>query len=337
MLEVVLSKLLKKMNRTYTFIFIFLICLLIGCEKFYFKKVSFVETNSIVVLNDSIEMKGNIIDLGEGNISDHGFWYHNDSTNINLGVNISLGIAEKTGDFESTIYGINPDETYYVRAFINDNGELKYGKALSISLSSSLIKLNTGSIIYLSNSSVLITGWIEGLEPMKFEEHGFSYSTNTTPTVNDNVTKLGNLAISDTIRDTIENLNIEQIYYMRLFGQDANNIEYYGNQINFKIPDLIIITNNYTITYDVDTTVNLRGHVKQIGVKDIKEQGFCYSYSTNIPTINENLITTVPLKEPGFYYGVITSPETGITYYYRAYATDGSTVRYGNVITFSVN
>ena len=111
------------------------ICLLIavtgvlisGCKKLDLKREIAVTTDTITVSNTIVTANGTVIDLGKGNIPNHGHCW---STSTNPTIDddtTSLGAVSQTAVFSSDITNLITDTTYYIRAYATDGSFVKYG------------------------------------------------------------------------------------------------------------------------------------------------------------------------------------------------------------------
>jgi len=85
------------------------------------------------------------------------------------------------------------------------------------------------------------------------------------------------------------------------------------------------------------TTATLTGNILKLGVNTITNHGFCWSYSTSSPDINSTIVLMGTTNHTGNSTTILNNLSQGITYYYRAFATEGTVIRYGEVKSFTIN
>lgn len=83
------------------------------------------------VEHNSVEVNGQILDLGDGFVTSHGFCYSktNSEPTTADGV-LDLGSTTTKGGFDGTIKGLSPENTYHVRAFAKNSVGTSYGGSL---------------------------------------------------------------------------------------------------------------------------------------------------------------------------------------------------------------
>ncbi|MEZ5195870.1 MAG: hypothetical protein R2764_05595 [Bacteroidales bacterium] len=99
-----------------------------GCKKIDLVKIAYVKTGTPTnILSTTATAHGELIDLGEGEASDHGFcWSLNPNPTISS-THYSFGKANSTGDFTTVITNLVPSTDYYLRSYIEDNNGVAYG------------------------------------------------------------------------------------------------------------------------------------------------------------------------------------------------------------------
>lgn len=109
---------------------------LVTCNNYEFPKSPYPRIETLTVVNISekgVMFQGNIIQLGEKEITNHGFvWGLDENLSIHNEDKIQLGAVSSLGNFEANIKsGLNEGETYFVRAFVATEDYFVYGEAVS--------------------------------------------------------------------------------------------------------------------------------------------------------------------------------------------------------------
>ena len=100
------------------------------------------------VKHNKATIHGNINDLGDGYVTSYGFCY---STSNNPTINDSktdLGSITNVGDFEAEIKDLQPETTYYVRAFAKNSIGVAYGGTITIKTQTAPPAVVSGLIVY---------------------------------------------------------------------------------------------------------------------------------------------------------------------------------------------
>ncbi|RKT00250.1 YDG domain-containing protein [Flavobacterium sp. 123] len=86
---------------------------------------------AILVSSTSVNVSGNITDLGATSPTDHGFvWSTSPNPTIDLTTKISLGSKSATGTFSNTLTGLTPNTTYYVRGYATNSMGTNYSNEI---------------------------------------------------------------------------------------------------------------------------------------------------------------------------------------------------------------
>jgi PKD repeat protein len=134
-----MSAILKRIGHFLLIIFAGVVSFLVpdlfsSCERFDYERVIIIETGPVIDISCiSAEISGQLIDLGESDIIQHGHCWSEDANPTKDGSNISsLGSISSRGSFTSEITGLLPDTKYYVRAYAtNSKGITTYGDTKS--------------------------------------------------------------------------------------------------------------------------------------------------------------------------------------------------------------
>src|SRR5687768_8541192 len=117
-------------------LFSFSLSLLVTCDNYEFPASPYprIETLPVADISETgVTFQAKIIRLGDKPITDHGFvWGFDENLSISSEDKIQLGSISGSGEVEAEVkYGLYPDTTYYVKAFIATDSYLVYGKVVS--------------------------------------------------------------------------------------------------------------------------------------------------------------------------------------------------------------
>ena len=107
----------------------FLVLIFYACEKSETERIS-VETGSILdTSSTTITVAGDIVNMGEGIVT----YGHIAATDNAFTLNVkksSLSNPSDTGAYSSTIYGLLPGTSYYVRAYASNISKMYFGDSI---------------------------------------------------------------------------------------------------------------------------------------------------------------------------------------------------------------
>jgi uncharacterized protein (TIGR02145 family) len=172
---------------------------------------------------------GNIISDGSLEVTARGICWStspNPSTNNNK---TSDGIG--LGSFTSSLSGLNPGTTYYLRAYATNSIGTGYGSEINFTTNPPVLAtLTTLAVSSIGTTSVQCGGNISNDGGISVIERGTCWSTTPQPTI-------ANFKTSDCVgvgsfTSVINNLSQGTVYYIRAFATN-NDGTAYGNQISF--------------------------------------------------------------------------------------------------------
>lgn len=230
------------------------------------------------------------------------------------------------GNYSSSIKDLNPETTYYVRAYATNSVGTSYGN--QVSFSTKLPALTTTAISNLRSTSATCGGNITDGGGAPITVRGVCWSTSPSPTTALN-TKTSNGTGSGSFVSSITGLNIGTTYYVRAYATSSIGTTY-GNEISFSTVLATVSTNSISII--TATTATCGGNVSDIGGAPVTVRGVCWNTSPT-PTISNN--KTIDGTGAGIFTSSITGLTAETTYYVRSYATNSIGTVYGNEISFS--
>lgn len=215
-----------------------------------------VKTGDIISIGRrTATLSGSVPTNSNSTINSRGFVWSK-TTNINIDINTKINLGGGTGDFQTTIQGLEPETQYYYNTFaVNQEGTVLGQIKGFITLPENLPSVSTTEITILTKSTMTCGFKINnsGYDG-NVTSSGVVWSRNINPVLDrDQFTQqlpTGNqlsLVISN-----INNLLPNTKYYVRAYAVNPLGISY-GNQIEFTTPsesndctinDLIVYQNN---------------------------------------------------------------------------------------------
>lgn len=299
-----------------------------SCKKFDIIKASKTITKDFTFKENKVVLYGAIVDISKSGIQNHGFcWALHPNPVINDSIQ-SLYERREIGDFSYTLANLKQGETYFARAFAVSGKDIIYGEVLSFNTNQAAIKIEIGIPQIKSSKQVNIEGKLNAIGSLNVEEYGHCYSKTANPSILDNRTLNNNLNNDTNFFSTLKDLEPNKQYFIRTYARLSPTLVIYSNEQTVTIPVIQISTDSFTLINS--STVNLIGAFSNLGADSIKEYGFVWSVTNPLPNYNDNRLQSPAPPRLGAFNNYLTEMQEGISYYFRAYATNGSSVVYGN-------
>jgi uncharacterized protein (TIGR02145 family) len=237
--------------------------------------------------------------------------------------------GNSTGLYSSSITGLLPGTTYYVRAYATNSVGTSFGNTLSFTTNTTIPSLTTTTVSENTFSSATSGGVISSDGGASISAKGVCWSTNHNPTTTDSKTTDG--SGKDSFKSSITGLTPATIYYVRAYATNSVGTAY-GNEVTFTTPATTpTLTTNEASEITTTTAVG-GGNISMDGGAAVTARGICWSTAQH-PTLADSTCNN------GLGTGAFTSYMTkllpGTIYYVRAYATNSVGTAYGNEVTFT--
>ncbi len=132
------------------------------------------------------------------------------------------------GSFSGTLEGLNPNTTYFVRAYaVSDHG-LSYGNELSFTTLSGIPVVMTTEVSDVTGNSALCGGTVTDGGGLEITARGVCWSTSHNPTLSDSHTSDGSGTGSFT--SSLTGLSASTTYYVRAYATNSYVTIYGGEQ-----------------------------------------------------------------------------------------------------------
>ncbi|MCD4697930.1 MAG: hypothetical protein K8S16_17030 [Bacteroidales bacterium] len=274
---------------------------------------------------------GEVTSEGDSEVTARGVCW-NTETNPTL-TNDHTTDGNGEGPFLSTITGLTPENTYYVRAYATNANGTAFGEQVSFSTVSNpeMPVVLTIEITNVNQTSATGGGTIISQGTSQIIARGVCWNTSPEPTFDDNHTLDGGGYGSYT--SEITNLNQSTTYYLRAYARNLHGTGY-GDEVSFITMEAgdppTLITS--TITNISSNSATGGGDITNQGSSAVNERGVCWSTSQD-PSLDDDHTTDGPGS--GLYSSQLEMLEGETTYYVRAYAINNSGTGYGNEVSFT--
>lgn len=234
------------------------------------------------------------------------------------------------GGFTSTMIGLNPSTTYYVRAYATTSAGTTYGSEYNFTTQSGVVAVTTEAVKDITATSATFTGIISGDGGAEVSEYGFVWGTSTHPTTSDH--KECSQAANGVFSSLITGMKANTSYYVRAYAINTAGTSY-GNEHRFDTQTGVINLTTSAVSDVKPTSANIGGNVISDGGAFVLSRGLCWSEEPS-PTVGMATKSDDGVGL-GSFSRILSDLEPGKQYYARAYATNSIGTFYGQEVAFS--
>jgi uncharacterized protein (TIGR02145 family) len=283
--------------------------------------------NVSLVTSNSASCGGNVTDEGGGVVSVKGVCYNTSANPTILSSTTNNGSG--LGAFTSSITGLNPGITYYVRAYASNSAGTSYGTEYNFTTTTVLPSITTVPTSELTGTSVKSGGDITSTGGSTILDKGVCWSLSSNPTILDNVKSEG--TGTGTFESTVTGLAPGTAYHLRAYATNSVGTSYV-NDVAFSTLVIKPTVTTASISNITTATAAGGGNVTSTGGATVLVKGVCWSISLN-PQISD--LKTENGSGPGPFTSSITGLIAGTLYHVRAYASNSAGTGYGDDVTFT--
>ena len=319
------------MKRNYLYYLLTILLLAVSCEKDEMACTTTVETQEVSsIAATTAQCEGIISSDGNPTIKEAGVEWCTTS-DFESNVSCASTAKAKLGKFACEITNLKDNTQYYVRAYARNSYGTIYGEVLSFkTLEIVLPAVLTDSVTNITISSATVGGEVTDESNGVVAERGVVYSTNPSPTVENNkvVCGRGKGAFTCNLTDLQDGVT----YYVRAYAVNEKGIAY-GEEKAFATVEIVVPTVTTTSAVNISpTSATVGGEVTNDGNGVVAERGVVYSTTSN-PTTSDNKVICGSGK--GAFTCNLTDLQDGVTYYVRAYAVNQKGTAYGEEKSFT--
>jgi photosystem II stability/assembly factor-like uncharacterized protein len=275
----------------------------------------------------------NILALGVANPTAYGVCWSTAGTPTISDSKTNEGTASATGEFTTTITGLAGSTTYHVRAYATNTAGTSYGDEVLFTTSASPVPtVTTSAVSSIESTQATGNGNITSLGSPNPTAHGVCWNTTGTPTISDSKTDEGAVSATGEFTTTITGLAGSTTYHVRAYATNTAGTSY-GGEVSFTTEDPVYPEVTTISGALVSATEFIAGGDVEDNGEDLIAVGLCWN-TTGTPTISDSK-TDEGTDEDDFASNVMGLTK-GVTYYYRAYATNAHGTVYGEEKTITM-
>jgi uncharacterized protein (TIGR02145 family) len=289
-----------------------------------------------VVLTEGIDsigadiavVKGLINSDGGDTISDFGVcWDISKSPTI---LNNKNSENSGTNSFTTTVSGLLPATTYFVRAFATNSRGTAYGDVLKFTTLPVIPALSTTSVSGITRTTAISGGNILSDGGAAVIAGGICWSTSENPSIAGAHSIV--VSMEGSFESNLTGLLPNTVYYIQAYATNSAGTAY-GNELSFTTAPVTTATLTTNAVFSISSRSAISGgSVTDDGGESITSRGICWSLASN-PTITDNKSSND--TGSGSFAANITGLLPGTMYHVRAYAANNKGTAYGNDLTFT--
>jgi hypothetical protein len=286
-------------------------------------------TSATNLTSTSATTGGNITSDGGASITASGVCW---STSAGPTIALTTKTTDGTGSgaFISSVTGLIPGTSYYLRAYATNSAGTSYGNQISFTTNASVPALTTAAITSITQNTATSGGSVYNDGGASITARGVCWDILSGPTVA-LTTKTNNGTGSGSFVSSVTGLTAGTLYYIRAYATNSAGTAY-GTELTFTTSAAVVPTLYAASTSGVGmTSAYCWSALLTTGGATITDQGFCWSTSSN-PTTTDNKIS----NQVGL--GTMMSLLSGLTsntYYVRAFAVNSAGTGYSTQVSFT--
>ena len=292
-----------------------------------------VELYSLTVMRNAAKFLLSIV--SEEVVGEYGLVYSTGASAPTRGSSpeVVAGQGITSGGVTCDLTNLQESTTYYVRAFVvkPSSGETIYSGVVPITTPAGETRVGQVSVLsYGKTSAECYFGFASDNE---VGEYGFAYSTsNSTPTISDEVRVVGVGGTSGNVQDVLNGLQEGTTYYVRGFVYTTSGVVYSSNVATFTTRSSSIMMGQLYSLYVANTSAEFR--FAFTSDEEVGEYGLVYSPTSQTPTTSDGIVAVGNGGTGSNVMGTIDGLSEDTEYFVRAYViTVKGTVYSNNMVT----
>lgn len=202
-------------------------------------------TSASSITSTSASSGGSSISDGGASITFKGVCWSTSQNPTTANSNTNDGTG--TANFTSSITGLSPNTTYYVRAYAFNSAGTGYGNQISFTTSAVAPTVTTQAVTSITSNSAIGNGNVTALGAPNPTQHGVCWSTTQNPTIANSKTELGARNTTGAFTSNITGLSPNTTYYVRAYATNTAGTSY-GSQVSFTTTTPILFVTPTTLS-----------------------------------------------------------------------------------------
>ncbi|MCF8146618.1 MAG: IPTL-CTERM sorting domain-containing protein [Deltaproteobacteria bacterium] len=164
-------------------------------------------------------------------------------------------------------------------------------------------------------------------------QHGVCWNTTGIPTIADNKTEDGPVGVAGPFTSPMTGLSPNTTYYVRAYATNSVGTAY-GDEVSFTTNTQTPTVTTQAVSGIGNASADGNGNITDLGSPNPTQHGVCWNTS-GTPTTADSKTEEGSVSATGPFTSHMTGLSSDITYYVRAYATNGAGTSYGNEVSFA--
>ncbi len=219
--------------------------------------VTTTSVSSITPSQTEAQSGGEVTDDGGDSVTARGVCWNTTGSPTTSGCSSSDGSG--TGTFTSQITGLEPNTTYYVRAYATNTPGTAYGSEVSFSTSTIAPTVSTDTVSSIAATSAACGGDVTANGGADVTDRGVCWNTTGSPTISDSHTTDGTGTGSFT--SNLTGLLPNTTYYVRAYATHSADTGY-GDERTFTTSQV-----TYTVMFQAGANGSVQGTASQTVVE----------------------------------------------------------------------
>ncbi|MEI7831298.1 MAG: fibrobacter succinogenes major paralogous domain-containing protein [Prolixibacteraceae bacterium] len=220
----------------FTAILLLLVSVL-SCKKEPLKQVPFLISSPANNVGPTVTSGGNITSEGSSPVLSRGVCWSIKTNPTNKNKDSITSDGTGIGIFTSSITGLKPGTTYFIRAYATNEVGTAYGNEVAVVMAATIPVLTTLAISAISDSIVNSGGTISNNGGAQIAVRGVCWSTIKNPTITDFVTTDG--SGTGAFNSTVTGIIPSMTYYLRAYATNSAGTGY-GNEFSFSLAKTLV-------------------------------------------------------------------------------------------------
>ncbi len=236
------------------------------------------------------------------------------------------------GAFSSAIKTLDPNTTYYARAYATNGAGTAYGNQITFKTFQNVVfpTVTTAAITNITANAVTSGGNVTATGGGDVTARGVCWSDHQNPVISDSKTSDG--TGTGQFQSQVAGL-MPGTYYARAYATNSSGTGY-GNMVTFSTEKTLPVLTTKSISEISAMGAVSGGNITSTGGGTISGRGICWNDSPNPTIANEKTTSTATASS---FSAAIAKATPNTTYYLKAYATNEVGTGYGDQKTFTTS